>query len=56
MFSFEESITIQLSMKSELVGTQSLLFLNSIFKNNGKISGVAALSMMEITENKIEIK
>ena len=56
VFCHDDSIVIQLSMESELVGTQTLLLLNSAFRTSKEMDGLVGYSMMHINEKKIEIK
>ena len=42
-------------MKSQLIGTQTFLFVNYLFRNNPHIEGVIAPVMMQVNEEKIEI-
>ena len=48
-------MVMQLSMKSELVGTQTLLFVNSVLRRD-KVEGVVAPVMMQRNGRKVEIR
>ena len=52
-FCGREDVMIQLSMKSELVGSQGFLLVNSLFWNDIEFEGLVASSMMHIDDNKI---
>ena len=43
-------------MKSQMMGTQGFHLINSIFWNNIDIKALVTISMMQINEQKIEIK
>ena len=56
-FCREDSLVMQLSMESELVGTQSLMFINSVLRSSKtNTEGVVAYSMMQINDKKVEIQ
>ena len=52
-FCKEESLVLRLSMQSQLVGTQTFLFVNYVFRNDSNTEGVAAPAMMQINETKV---
>ena len=47
---------MQLSMKSELVGHQVFMFVNSIFRKEPDTQAMAGTAMMQINEDKVEVK